>query len=84
MTQDLMFPGGLARIDSEHVWTVLQRWLLADGSRRCSVYHDSLGYCCRLTWDNVSKVDSGGTSARSGLGIGDAVGNALQAAGALQ
>lgn len=84
MTHDLHFPGGVARIDPEHVWQVLQRWLDADGTRRCSVYHDSLGYCCRLTWDTASKADHGGTSARSGLGIADAVANALQKAGALQ
>lgn len=76
----LQFPGGVAVVDTERVWRELQRWLEQDGSRRCSVYRDSQGYCCRLTWDNATKADSGGCSARSGLGIADAVANALQAA----
>jgi len=73
---DLQFPGGIVRIDPEQVWSALQAWLLVDTSRRCSVYHDSQGYCCRLTWD--ANGADGGTSARSRLGIADAVANALQ------
>ena len=76
----LDFLGGTVAIDPESVWQHLQRWLDVDTSRRCGVHRDSLGYCCRLTWDTTSKTDSGGVSARSKLGIADAVANALQAA----
>jgi hypothetical protein len=42
--------------------------------------YDHQGYLCRLTWDAVGKWDQGGTTARSSLGIADALANALQAA----
>jgi len=74
----LEFPGGPVAIDTTRVWSQLQDWLDLDTSRRASVYRDSLGYCCRLTWDAESKRDPGGSCARSNLGIGDAVANALQ------
>ncbi len=76
----LHFAGGPVTLDPNRVWLELQKWLDQDTSRRSSLGHDSQGYCCRLTWDGADKRDPGGCSARSQLGIADAVANALQAA----
>lgn len=76
----LLFPGGIAIVDPEHIWRELQRWLEASASRRCNIFCDSLGYGCRLTRDSTGQDDPGFCLARSQLGLADAVANALQAA----
>lgn len=86
MSETYDFPCGPVTVDNDRVWQALQHWLAADQTRLCAVRSDAQGYTCRLTWDyedaELGRVVSGATAARSLLGIGDAVANALQAVGA--
>lgn len=74
---ELMFPSGLVRIEENHVWVELSRWLDRNRELGGDVMlrpQGETGFSCRLF------VGEQSWSAQSYLSLADAVANCLQAA----
>lgn len=77
---DLVFPGGVVRIDESQVWKSMMEWLKRTPTRHVSKMSDVAGECYVELRESLPSSDYECWTGYSRLGLGDALAQALQKA----